>query len=77
LLDTVVLNLQESRPVPFYLDVFSEDGKKETLKIDSHREKVQLQTKLSLMIRAPLIFYDNDPDWRHIQDGVIALVNNV
>lgn len=69
----MTLNLTEITKVPFYLDMFLEDGTKQTVRIDKHNEKVQLQTKLKFMIRSPYQFYENDPHWQHIENGAITL----
>lgn len=73
LVDQVELNIRETTAVPFYLDMFLEDGKKERVTIEKVNAKVQLQTKLTFMIRAPLLFYENDPHWQYVQDGQITL----
>lgn len=73
LVDQVELGIRETTAVPLDLNVILEDGTKTTERIEARNKKVQLQTKLTLMIHAPLLFYENDPHWQYIEKGAIKL----
>jgi hypothetical protein len=73
LVDAVPLDLKETNRFPLPVDVLTADGGKEQVLIRKPKQVVQLQLKLTLMRHAPQLFYDNDPHWKYIQNGEIAL----